>query len=694
MAEAIYRKPGAAGVGDGAEGGDDGDRGGDSGAALTSDENVEDSEEEGQELELTLDEHGRVAGTSDCGLHFSFSALRCPLEAAAGGDAAALLPSLRADCASLFGAEESFWLPAGAEPRCALECLAADVFRYHTRNLSEDFDLEGSGAEWWVQVRDTGVAQSSIGFHWDKDEDLVDSCGLALHPQLSTVTYLSAWGAPTVACERRAPVDYGDDDALHDPAHDFVAAFVSYPACEDSVDGRSPWLKHIAFDGRLLHGLCAEAVTFPLLDKATPCAVITAAGDPAARFVTTFGPTGTEHELSFGAPLPSPGQSSGKHICTVKLDLSAPGAEGRVRASPRTELYEAPTLAASQASWDAVREAYARAQLLVVRGGALPLASGSPLLDLQSLLDLYAAEPEAVEKTWNVEFGRPGVQGDEKATSACSILAASRHHASANGSPTLADGDFKRRRLAGDRWYVSFVLNESKALTYVSNRLPFATPPCFDTDEGEDDSGVPGPSHTANVWFFFGRNGDRDAMPGRPEHTDKITHHGTWHAQQAGSKVWHLRPDESDAAWTAAGAGRHPICPKGPLRVDIAAGDLLLVNTRLWYHRTEIPSTVGAVDALSLSYARDFFLGGDGGGEAVDMSNCDDTWATQPIGEGTEIVRVDANDDAQLASFPTSDDPNCRILAGPAGEAVIVAARDIQAGESLTLPAMTDSDES
>lgn len=36
----------------------------------------------------------------------------------------------------------------------------------------------------------------------------------------------------------------------------------------------------------------------------------------------------------------------------------------------------------------------------------------------------------------------------------------------------------------------------------------------------------------------------------------------------------------------------------------VEAGDFLMINTRLWFHQTEIPSTRVAEDRLSLSYAR------------------------------------------------------------------------------------------
>ncbi len=126
--------------------------------------------------------------------------------------------------------------------RCSLERLAREIFDHHTRG--KKFEPKRSGAEWWVQVRGgatnkvnqkaenrpakksrtekspgsgetgdddsdnarsgsarsgssvPGDAQSGssvpgIGFHWDKDEDLVDSTGVNVNPQISTVTYVT-----------------------------------------------------------------------------------------------------------------------------------------------------------------------------------------------------------------------------------------------------------------------------------------------------------------------------------------------------------------------------------------------------------------------------------------------------------------------------------------------------------------------
>jgi len=185
--------------------------------------------------------------------------------------------------------------------------------------------------------------------------------------------------------------------------------------------------------------------------------------------------------------------------------------------------------------------------------------------------------------------------------------------------------------------------------------LPFMEPPCF---AGPIPDGMQ-VQHTENAWFFVGSNSGSDPLPGRPEHTDKISHTGTWHLQLCGQKDWFVRPDDvvsmcngcrtsrcpvADAVWPVyfpcCRAYRHmrcwlastccrmhgrrrlfphcalaaqggwnqppPACVQ-PLKVCVKAGDLLLINTKLWFHTTELPPQQSA-NSLSFSLARDFLL--------------------------------------------------------------------------------------
>ena len=142
-----------------------------------------------------------------------------------------------------YSAGDTFWLASNVAPRSGLEQLAREVFEFHTANV-EWFDAESSGAEWWTLVLDS--ESDSVGMHWDKDYTVEADCGVNVFPILSTVTYLSERGAPTLVIEKTAPVMY--DESFAGKA---TVAHLSRPfVC-----------KHISFDGRYLHGASNDLTT-------------------------------------------------------------------------------------------------------------------------------------------------------------------------------------------------------------------------------------------------------------------------------------------------------------------------------------------------------------------------------------------------------------------------------------------------
>lgn len=197
---------------------------------------------ESEEEELAVGEDGRtiIGGTVDY-------STRCIDGALTQSDAAST--SLLSDCQSAFtarsvGTEDNystgstFWVAAGSKPRTVLEKLALQIFEHHT--AAAVFDPEKSGAEWWTQCIDS---EDDIGLHWDRDYDMEASQGILLHPHLATVTYLSDSGAPTLVAQHVSPI------SLDQPLTGAVgAAHVCWPRHG----------KHLAFDGRLLHGSPAE----------------------------------------------------------------------------------------------------------------------------------------------------------------------------------------------------------------------------------------------------------------------------------------------------------------------------------------------------------------------------------------------------------------------------------------------------
>jgi hypothetical protein len=206
--------------------------------------------------------------------------------------------SLWQDCRTVFSARTRedhqaysagvtyFW-PSVMKPRCALEEIVQAIFRSHTAVLTKDSSkamlAEQSGAEWWTLVLDDDEKamtvdatkasaktkdgdtngdndnkdddeeeeedeSDEVGLHFDADYGLEDQVtNLFVHPRVATVTYLSNAGAPTVVLDRKSPPQ-GKLETLNGPIQQ---GWLCHP-----VMGR-----HLAFDGRLLHG--APATFFP-----------------------------------------------------------------------------------------------------------------------------------------------------------------------------------------------------------------------------------------------------------------------------------------------------------------------------------------------------------------------------------------------------------------------------------------------
>ena len=156
----------------------------------------------------------------------------------------------------------TYWMPADGttKPRCALEQFALDVFHHHVPSEGFDYDPETSGAEWWCQLRpspETGRHKAcanqceekeeddpfanGISFHVDKDEELRILTGGStyVHPHISTITYLTNLGSPTLIMDCQVHPLTGEWMVPEDT----VEGFVSWPSVG----------KHTSFDGRYLH---------------------------------------------------------------------------------------------------------------------------------------------------------------------------------------------------------------------------------------------------------------------------------------------------------------------------------------------------------------------------------------------------------------------------------------------------------
>eukprot|EP00605_Chrysophyceae_sp_TOSAG23-4_P002909 GSChrysophyteH1.ASY1.ANO1.3204.1 assembled CDS len=240
--------------------------------------------------------------------------------------------------------------------------------------------------------------------------------------------------------------------------------------------------------------------------------------------------------------------------------------------------------------------------------------------------------------------------------------------------------------------YVSCILqgNRTAVDSYLS-KCPRSSPPCVDLSNWK------GYEHSAPVWLFIGRNlGGESPLQGRPEHTDSVSHDGTWHYQLSGSKVWYVRPMEGAAEW----AGDAPSLPSGVshVRVNCLPDDIFMINTRLWWHRTELPSTINSSECVSMSFARDFYCGtcalpGEAAsGEDAEQSytNVDGIYAQTNVKRGEVVLRESEMPDCEL---PRSSCPNCEVGELGDGEGCIAAIRDIPAGEWFSI-APSDSESS
>ena len=195
------------------------------------------------------------------------------------------------------------------------------------------------------------------------------------------------------------------------------------------------------------------------------------------------------------------------------------------------------------------------------------------------------------------------------------------------------------------------------------------------------------------LWIFFGRNGDETQtteLQGRPEHTDSISHDGTWHYQLSGSKRWLIRPTtkllehmeerlnpDEFSAWEESSR----------IQIDCHKGDVIIINTRLWYHQTIIPPQ----KEPSVSYARDFWVKKKET-TGVCMTNVDGLYATNDIEPGTIIFRENEMPDGEL--HRSSTNPNCEVVELEDGTgAAVVSSRKILEGDFFCIPESSDEGE-
>lgn len=339
-----------------------------------------------------------------------------------------------------------------------------------------------------------------------------------------------------------------------------------------------------------------------------------------------------------------------------------------------------PVLAANCSRAEFVR-AFRQSQCVVLRSAATTSAATTSSV-LAALSAAHASDSKLLGATFTLENSGRDIGG---------------------GGPTDPSHVLSNalRASFGGRWYASFIFQKAptEVAAQVAAALPYAVPRALASEPGAAAAGQA-------TWFFIGANEGPEPLAGRPEHTDELSHDGTWHFQLSGSKMWTIRPtDELLAARKRGGA------PALAQEVICYAGDVLAINTKLWWHSTQLPPVGGrtrargAACSLSISYARDFVISGSeaarkqgatsaaGGIDAPsdDMTNVDGLFATRHIKKGTAILSAAQMPDCEL---PVSAEPNCEVCEdAQTGELVLIASRAIASGEFFTVPADSSDEE-
>eukprot|EP01032_Pedospumella_encystans_P015520 gene15520-17744_t len=367
---------------------------------------------------------------------------------------------------------------------------------------------------------------------------------------------------------------------------------------------------------------------------------------------------------------------------------------------------------------------YRKHQVVVIKNAIAGYSFG-----INDIKALHTEDPELVDETFSME-AKKGELGW--------------------GSHSSSDL-FGKEAVKNGQWYASFIAQKkvprgpddiiSTAYGSFKKRLPLTTLPT----EGSRLK----IKYTEPIWVFVGQNDQKDSfLKGRPEHIDSVHHDGTWHFQSSGSKVWYIRPADTKE-WgdkpvqvSADGPskkrkGTETVAKADPssetftdglgrLKVVVEKGDILIINTRVWWHQTRIPYT-GPKD-YSISYAIDFFakdlcLPGkkeiDESKSKMEKSNKSDKAAVATKGAAGDAAESDeeggqeySNIDGLYASkalksgdvvfyeaelpdcaLPRSDDPTCEIVWLEDGTGALFALKDLAVGDWLTV-APSDDEES
>jgi len=293
---------------------------------------------------------------------------------------------------------------------------------------------------------------------------------------------------------------------------------------------------------------------------------------------------------------------------------------------------------------------YKNFQILHLRNATQTTKRGSKWLHWVDLGSIFEKLDRKDQESWCIE-----TKGDLSSSSASDFLAAN---------------------ITGDRAYCSFLIqHDNTAYEAMLDRLPFREIPSTEWN------------YEPAFWVFFGRNPlGNVSLEGRPDHTDSVTHDGTFHFQLSGEKKWSLRPTTELVSDVKERFPEANFSEDTRLRLTCKEGDVLVINTRLWFHCTSIPPQTRP----SVSYARDFRFdnltaseSGDGG-----MKNVDGLYATNDIEEGTVVFTETEMPDCEL--HRSSTNPNCEVVELEDGTSAVVSTRTIAAGEFFCVAESSD----
>lgn len=161
----------------------------------------------------------------------------------------------------------------------------------------------------------------------------------------------------------------------------------------------------------------------------------------------------------------------------------------------------------SAGDWDpgSFKKAFERHRVVHLRNARTLQSPGQGTLCWQDIRTMFEQLDEADKESWCIET---------------------------QGAQSLEPTSFLQSGDCASRAYCSFLVQKDEAqYDALLDRLPVRDMPSISW------------SYERAVWFFFGRNPEgRPELQGRPEHTDSVTHDGTWHFQLSGKKQWVLRP--------------------------------------------------------------------------------------------------------------------------------------------------------